>query len=228
MAITVPPALRESVQLVLRSDEADLKAVLSAFLEAEPNVVFETWIGEVERLAPDLGSGYVKSLALLALSFMGFLDGETDRAKTIAEIAEAANALASQTEGDFPPGAIERFSWFVSEVLSSQPGLRSIQLAQLLAVHQDRTFLGATIASDARWVFSGDEQSGPYGALVVHVLQLRTLNNGEAQQLHVSLDREDLTTLRVAIDTALARDERIGDLLMRTGVRPLGERWGGE
>jgi hypothetical protein len=68
---------------------------------------------------------------------------------------------------------------------------------------EERTFCGAKILTDLRPVFPDDVRDGPDGFLITHRLKLGFhVNKGRHRDFYVSLDSEDLDSLREAIDRA--------------------------
>jgi hypothetical protein len=75
-----------------------------------------------------------------------------------------------------------------------------------LATDDERVFCGARILTDLRPVFGSNVEDGPRAMLVVHLLKLGYHRGPEKhQEFYVSLDSDDLQSLRNVIERAEAK-----------------------
>lgn len=144
-------------------------------------------------------------------------------------VAEAIGALyAARVANDVP---LEEFINEIIESMDSEPrwqvphdkregfrkNLHSVLGAEVfslrskvfdLQTEDERTFCCTRILTDLRPVFGSDVADGPKGMVVVHLLKLG-FNRGGAQRHHeeiyVSLDAEDLETLRRVLERASSK-----------------------
>lgn len=75
-----------------------------------------------------------------------------------------------------------------------------------LKTDDERTFCSARILTDLRPVFGNEIEAGPRGFVVVHLLKLGYHQGSkEHKEFYLSLDADDLETLRKTIDRAEAK-----------------------
>ena len=125
-------------------------------------------------------------------------------------VEEFAEEVAEAMESLEPPLRLERskHSAFVSKlvVLLSAEVFGIVSKAWDLRTDDERVFCHARIITDLRPVFGQKVEDGPRAMVVVHLLKLAFHCESEKhQEFYVSLDGEDLTTLRDLIDRAEAK-----------------------
>jgi hypothetical protein len=86
----------------------------------------------------------------------------------------------------------------------------------------EKLFLAARILTDVRPVFPDEDGSGatldPVGAIVLNTLRLEYLEAGQTRTINVSLDAEDISKLRVALDRADKKIRGLGGVITAAGV----------
>ena len=99
--------------------------------------------------------------------------------------------------------------------ITSLLGIEEIGLASKawdLQTEDERTFCDARILTDLRPIFGTNIQEGPKGMVLVHILKIGFHDAGTGERhkdFYISLDADDLTTLRNVIDRAGQKAESL-------------------
>jgi hypothetical protein len=167
----------------------------------EPNDVATTAITAV----PHKNTLDVKSVAQ-ALSALYSVKSQMDSAiEEFADDVSDAMELLPSEELRLLPDEREKFK--ANLVLLLNADLFALaSKAYDLKTDDERTFCHARILTDIRPVFGQIIEEGPKAMVVVHLLKLGYhQGNDKHQQFYVSLDAEDLETLKKVIDRAEAK-----------------------
>jgi hypothetical protein len=84
-------------------------------------------------------------------------------------------------------------------------------------IEQPRFMRRARILTDIRPVF-GATDDPPIAAVVVHTLRLSFFEDNESKEFFISLDAEDLRTLRDQLDRASSKAESLKEVIDKTGI----------
>jgi hypothetical protein len=210
--ITIPERYRAGVAKIGGLDDPTVLLIRSAL---------DAVIGSVEASdVPAIGER-PDSVAATALASIAPTIAEAD----FKQIADTLNALYGvRSSRDVP---VEKFAEDVADAMESlekplrlEPARRSEFVSKLtillsaevfgivskawdLRTDDERVFCHARIITDLRPVFGQNVESGPKAMVVVHLLKLAFHRGSERhQEFYVSLDGDDLTTLRNLIDRA--------------------------
>ena len=143
---------------------------------------------------------------------------ERTRASHGWDVADLANAVASSSELNIPEDRRPAFSELLLAILG-EPVLRRAAKARGLARAHERVLHTSRVLTDWRPVYDEDVSGDPPAAVLVHQLELSVHSSaGESQVIYVSLDDDDLSTLRSDIDRALSKSSSLQSFAEHTGV----------
>jgi hypothetical protein len=214
-ALNIPERFRMGVSKIGKLDDATVRQIRSAL---------DSVIGSVEASDVPTAGERPGSVAATALASIAPTIAEAD----FKQVAETLNALYGvRSSRDVPvekfaeevadamesldaPLRLERHerAAFVSKmvILLSADVFGIVSKAWDLRTDDERVFCHARIITDLRPVFGQKVEDGPRAMVVVHLLKLAFHRGSEKhQEFYVSLDGEDLTTLRTLIDRAEAK-----------------------
>jgi hypothetical protein len=132
----------------------------------------------------------------------------------LAEFAEdLTNSIQEIKKGSISPEKIDALRRNIMELLDVNPfGLSS--KARDLQTEDERTFCRARIITDLRPVFGDDIESGPQALVVVHLLKIGFHQAGMPHtDFFVSLDSQDLDTLKEVIERAQEKSESLKNFI---------------
>jgi hypothetical protein len=104
--------------------------------------------------------------------------------------------------------------------LGKSPCLEVIAKANLLSRDNERSFRSAQIVSDFRPVYSGEDLHVA-GGLIMHTLSFRSIHNGRAETLYITMDSADLLTMREVITRAIRKDGVLREFLANSKTQIL-------
>lgn len=111
------------------------------------------------------------------------------------------------------------FAEKLTRLLSISSIERSGKIEQLKADHQN-IFEDAKILTDLRPVFDKPGEK-PVGAIIAHTLKIVTHDSGEHKELYVSLDSEDILTLKRTAERALEKMASLKGFIKSASVEDL-------
>lgn len=214
--LNIPERYRAGVAKIRRLDDRTVREIRRALDNPGDNTPQNSNGVEIPRSPDSVAISAVRSVASLNLaefaqiaeSLAGLYTARSVRDVPIADFVEdvcdAMENLAKE-ELRLPPDERDQFKEKLSILLSSDL-FSVIAKAYDLAGEDERTFCGARILTDLRPVFGTRVEDGPQAMVVLHTLKLTFHEtNTQHQDFYVSLDADDLVTLRKLIDRAEAK-----------------------
>lgn len=107
-------------------------------------------------------------------------------------------------------------------LLSNDKVVRVAKVFDLLWANE-RIVSGTRVLTDVRPLFDDSDDALPLGSTIVHTLQVSFFAEGGAQELHLTLDRDDLESLRDHATRALIKARRLRSSLAGTGLEVIGK-----
>jgi hypothetical protein len=134
------------------------------------------------------------------------------------EIARAAEATGDE-KLRASPDRWEVLRERLGRILGPTSPLWLSAKANLLRVEQERLFCDARILTDIRPIFGRKASTGPAALTIVHTLKLSYHHGSEElEELFVSLDDDDLQTLKQVIQRAEEKQGALEPLVQKTGI----------
>jgi hypothetical protein len=139
------------------------------------------------------------------------------RSNMEAPLDEFVSDLADAVEDHFEEGLsaeqVERFKKNVAALMTIDPFAIHVK-GRDLQTEDERTFCRARILTDLRPVFGEDIEEGPKGMVIMHHLKLGFHQDGpNHNDFHLSMDSEDLQTLKSVIERAEAKAKSLRENL---------------
>lgn len=224
--LTIPERHRAGVALIRQLDADSVRAIRLAL----DSVLAERTLDEgspSERGTEDLVASMVTTVPRMAKSDLRKIADaliSLYAAKAVREIAleefveRISDALESLDSGEakLPPDERKQFRDNLTTLLSADMFGIAAKVVDL-RTDDERVFCRARILTDLRPVFGSRIEDGPQGMVVVHLLKLAYHSASEEHpEFFVSLDSDDLQTLRKLIDRAEAKARSLKSHLKNT------------
>lgn len=159
-------------------------------------------------------SDLIRAIAALYLNYY--------RASTgIEEFSESFRSALSR-RSSLTPEALGALSTALKRVLELDESLGVSAKGLALLYSEQRLFSECQVITDIRPVFGSDPEVAPPAAMIVHALRIQYHEAGAEHEVFVSLDTEDLHTLRKAADRALRKDQTLRSWLKHANWHDLG------
>jgi hypothetical protein len=185
-----------------------------------PDSVFHELISVWETAPPDasvvkgLSNGDVSELREGALELYRVREYYHER---IPEFA-ASIAIALQEDSGFPESELPAFGERLEKVLSITP-LGTAAKAQSLGTEYERRFCTARILTDARPVYIGSPSTRPEAMMITHTLRITFHDDtGEMREIYITMDNDDLVTLRGLVDRAEAKTKSLQAVFANSNI----------
>lgn len=150
---------------------------------------------------------YEISITLFSLVNLIFEDGVEDVEGLLEDL------IASYKEMDHVPrkrpGQLNALKQNLFALLSNGSTLNLTVKAIRLNVEFDKTYSKSRIFTDIRVVFDSDINGDSQAAILVHNLQLEYKENETSKQLYITLDSDDLKSLKEQIDRAIVKESSL-------------------
>jgi hypothetical protein len=201
MKLEIPSEERDVLRRWLVEDEPRMKHVLAALAQAQPALARATLAKEVARhtgLDETLAGQLVRALINLSATVWGLAEEDRDKAADII-------FQTLQPAG----GDRTTFDAHLAQVLEL-PALEITGKAAGVLGDSPQLFCAARTLSEIRPVFR-ERGLEPNAAVIVHQLKLAYHDgpDSDRKELFITMDKEDLTTLRSVIDRAIAKHEKL-------------------
>jgi hypothetical protein len=205
--LTVPARYRQGIFRLSQLDDRtvnEIRGALGTLLAAsgEPSRAAVT---AVSSLSETNKSDFAQiAQALVALSYVK-AGADVSLPEFVDDVTEAMCGI-EETQWHIPEEKIERFKETLRNLLSADEFALASKVYDL-QTDDERTFCRARILTDLRPVFGSRIEDGPEGLVIVHLLKLGFDQASERKhdEFYVSLDADDLKTLKGVIDRAEAK-----------------------
>jgi len=121
------------------------------------------------------------------------------------------------TDWEASEEAVNRFKERLAHLLSIRTLQITVKAFDVLTEHE-RTFSKARVLTDIRPVFGDSTNSSPEAAIIIHMLSIGFLKNGERGEFVVALDNKDIQRLIEALERAKAKTESLKSTISSTGI----------
>lgn len=140
-------------------------------------------------------------------------------------VDDIIESVDSEPEWQVPHDKLEGFRRNLHLVLGAEAFSFRTKVYDL-QTDDERTFCCTRILTDLRPVFGSNVADGPKGMVVVHLLKLgfhRGSSPRRHEEIYVSLDAEDLETLKTAIDRASSKAKTLKSVVPTLPVYGISE-----
>ena len=202
---TIPKPQRPSLNKLRTVSDTILEKMLSAWEQSPDSVPL------VEGIS-DTDASEIKEAVLELFRVREYFD---------EKVPEFASGIASALQRDlgFPPAEIPAFEIRIAKLLAITPIAISAKAASL-GTEYERRFCTARILTDARPVYIESPSSRPEAMMIAHTLRLTFHDDtGEMREVYVTMNSDDLTTLRELLDRAEEKTRSLQSLFAAANVR---------
>lgn len=163
----------------------------------------------LEQVAPGLTSVDSRAIALALVSLVA--------QRWRWEPHELGRLVSESPDLETPEADREAFARVITDLVQLD-SLRTMAQALDVMNQQEHVFQRVRILTDVRPIFEEDASLGPSAAVVMHTLRMEHLTDGRVQSINVSLDEQDLTDLKAAVDRAVDKAQTLREVIARAGL----------
>lgn len=186
----VPDRIREGVSALLSLNPNSFEQLVAALesLPADYNVLSE--------LSTKINIPNVNSDIISAISSLHLL--RAARNESAAEFVQAASEAISAFN---PDGSLGPSKERLLKIISVNSLIVAAKALTVL-IDRERIMLTAKILTDVRYAFRPNPEEEPYGALILHTLNVSYHEGEDHKEFLLSIDEDDINTLKDALDRA--------------------------
>jgi hypothetical protein len=225
MTFQIPKSEREYMAALVSASPALLDA-LARTLESCPPLLSRSKFGlaVADRVGDVQGAtqAVITSIMRTLFAVHSVLMSDTNASPTEAA-AETVETLQKDGSYGAPPQGWESFQKRLAQLLSSKT-LGIAAKAGDVAYQTPRHTHAIRILTDARPVFGENAKEGPMAFTILHTLQIEYSEDNEDREWFISLDADDLKSLRSVADRAVDKEASLRKILERLGTPTLS--WG--
>ncbi len=147
---------------------------------------------------------------------------------SLHEVSQTENVLVEELAADIAdvfgkklglnPVDVEQFRKRVETSLQKTEKFAIFVKARSVLTDNQRTFLECRILSDIRSIYTGEPDTTPAAAVILHTLKLVYFNNFQKEEFFVTLDTQDLKLLRSSLERAERKTESLEGLIKKAGI----------
>ncbi len=211
--LRIPESDRRRLAQIAKMAPAEVDTLERGLVQVQATINYEAFIREVKAkvaLEPELVTDAVSFL--LSMQFV-IAREQITREKIVEDVTQNAidHKVAEPADG-WEPFKKRLFS------LLSHGNICISGKAMFLASQTPGSLVKPKILTDARPVYGANASDAPQAFVVSHTFVVECIVDGEEKDLYLSMDHEDLTALRVALDRAIAKEKSMHEILAKTGV----------
>jgi hypothetical protein len=207
----IPPRARVGLKRLLALDSSTKEHLIQALRQEGPALhtgALTTALRDRLRLLSDSEIEEIVD-SLVSLSY-----GQT---RADVGVKDFVAELVQLDEVAVPPEKRSETQAFLEGLLSTKAISGTAKVNDVIT-ESERLFLGARIITDIRPIF-GDSPTETLGAAIVHMLKITYHSALEDLDFYVSLDEEDLGTLREVLGRAEAKARSMRSVLEKSGLK---------
>ncbi len=224
--LDIPERYRAGVAMIRQLDADSVRAIRVALdgILAQRTIdegsasgrSIEESVTSAVTTVPKMSKSDIRKITETLISLYGVKSArEIPLEEFVEEISDALESL-DPTGEKWPPSERKKFGENLTTLLSADMFAIVAKVADL-RTDDERVFCHARILTDLRPVFGSRVEDSPQAMVVVHLLKLGFRSAGERhQEVFVSLDSDDLKTLRSLIDRAEAKARSLRSHLKNT------------
>lgn len=219
--ITIPEGAYPAIQKLAHLGAEEFDSFLNALARAKPAATPSLFEQHVAEHAPQINSSTIRLIVSELFSMSSAFEELTLSNEEMAQsIAEAA--FDEQTE-EFPITEADRniLTDRLAKLFLLKPSLGLTSKALGLLTDAEHLFYAARILTDVRPIFN-EEGETVEAAVILHNLVLHYGENDDHKDFCITLDTNDIKTLREVLDRADNKAKALESLMKRSGMSYLG------
>jgi len=224
--LNIPERYRPGLTMIRQLDADSVRAIKLALDGVQAQTTLdegsvsgrniEESVTSAVTTVPKMSKSDIRKITETLISLYGVKSArEISLEEFVEEISDALESLDPSGE-KWPPAERKRLEQNLTTLLSADMFALVAKVVDL-RTDDERVFCHARILTDLRPVFGSKVEDGPQAMVVVHLLKLGFHTAGEQHpEFFVSLDSDDLKTLKSLIDRAEAKARSLRSHLKNT------------
>ena len=220
LPLSVPKSLKQGFKQFLSLSDSNRSRVVDLLIGTDIVEDIDAVADEVAKHIDVAEVERVHSLVRFVASVFGVADNFPESSEE-----EIANAIIKGAEPDLIPNDKDP-SDFIPDLVrllkSKSASLGIYTRAMELATEVPALLLQTTVNVELRPVFSGAKQTEPNRSSLVHVMKVTYRAEQTLKEIHLTMDSDDVKTLRSQLDVSILRERRLREVLGTSPIRPMG------
>lgn len=163
-------------------------------------------LDELKKLFDNYFNNEYSELPRLIFSFGELLlKGDSDYATIASNLTAAYKKLTNEENNTHLDTLRNNLLLIFNKFDNLKLSLKALELLS----ENNNLFLNSRIITDIRSIFYDDLQDSPKYAVIIHNLKLEFQNDNDTKSIYLSLDLNDLNTLKKVVDKAILKEQRI-------------------
>lgn len=202
--------------LLLAEDEL-LEGLVLELAKVKPCISYRDLAEEISKTNPRLGrSDTVKILDTVVSLYETHISEEMSHVELVSDVIDAAfqtEIFKGTSESDK-----DRLVTRLSRLLTLGGPLAVAAKARGVLTDNQKTYIDSRILSDVRSIFVDGPSDEPAAAVILHTLKIVYYKNYRREEFFVTLDTEDLKSLRTTIERAERKTQSLRSVLERAAL----------
>ena len=219
MSLVIPESHRQKLAGFVGLEASALESLLEALRGSTPHLSPAALVTEVTRSVAADPKVLEDSIRLVLTWYrLRYQQGLTAQ-----EMAEGLDRAAREAGNEVPIPAIgwDAFRDYIARLLGFDATVGVTAKALLVMTTGSRHFHDARILTDARPIFGAMPDVDPTAFVVIHQLTIDVHEGSDRNEWLVGVTSDDLNSLKVQIERALAKEATLRTVLERTAIPTL-------
>lgn len=215
--INIPESAHPAIRSLVLLSAEDFKTFLKALEQAKPAARPYLFWKQVAKNAPSIPASTIKAIANELFSMTSAIENSSIPADDFAKFV-AATAFSEQSE-DLPISEADRdvLKDRLTTLFKLKSSLGLTAKASDLLTDAQHVFYTAKILTDVRPIFN-EEGTVIEAAVIIHNLALHYGDSQDHKDFYLTLDSNDVETLRNVLDRADEKAQALQSLLKRSEI----------
>ena len=215
--LQVPEQYYPGFEILVTLNDDEVAKLIEALEKVTPTLMPSTLASQITAHVRRLGTEDAKNVITAILSIYNLLDRQSMTADEVS--AEIGKAIAEEQEIPKPANwQVDKFTATLNRYLNIGGHLSIVAKAAGVMLAHDRIFGAAKVLSDIRPVFGSGAVEKPTAAVIVHTLRLSYHENDQHKEFFVTLDTQDVRTLRKILDRADEKTVKLKEVIETSGL----------
>jgi hypothetical protein len=217
MALRIPDRDKDRLAALIKLDPTTLDVLYDELKDRPPRLRVSELVSDIKEhvQVPQKTLGDVLSLLLTLYGIKA--DQEFSAERLVDELFRAMEESGDERLAP-PSGGWETIHGRLTRLLSLERSLGVTSKALFIAYQLPCHLHSSRVLTDARPVYTPNPSEPPAAFIINHTLKLQVHDDGEDHDWFLSLNTEDLETLKKVIDRALEKEKSLKGLMAKTGV----------
>lgn len=215
--LKIPPQHLLGLRALLLAEDDVLESLEAELGKVKPCLSYKDLAEEIGKENPKLGRTDIVIILDTIVSLYEILVAEdmpyVELVSDVIDSAFQTDLLKGTNEGE-KDKLVARLSRF----LTLGGSLAVAAKARGVLTDNQKTYMDCRILSDIRSIFTEGPSDEPAAAVILHTLKIAYYKNFQREEFFVTLDTEDLKSLRATIERAEAKTQSLRVVLEKAAV----------